>query len=68
MRSRLDLRIATNSSMNFFILNSTLRFQVESEKNLMVHKLYELTYDEVKIVEPEFALSKQEFKAFKVEN
>ncbi len=53
--------------MSFFILNSTLRFQVESEKNLMVYKLYGLTYDEVKIVEPDFWMSKEEYENFNIE-
>lgn len=29
--------------------------------DIMVYKLYELTYDEVKIVEPQFALTKEEY-------
>jgi adenine-specific DNA-methyltransferase len=32
----------------------------------LVYKLYELTYDEVLVVEPEFSLSKQEYEAFTV--
>ena len=32
----------------------------------MVYKLYELTYDEVKIVEPAFALAKEEYEIFKL--
>jgi len=31
-----------------------------------IYKLYELTYDEVLVVEPEFGLSKQEYEAFTV--
>lgn len=34
--------------------------------DIMVYKLYELTYDEVLVVEPEFSLSKQEYEAFTV--
>ena len=30
----------------------------------MVYKLYELTYDEVKIVDPAFALTKGEYEYF----
>ena len=33
----------------------------ERQIDIMVYKLYELTYDEVKIVEPEFALTKEEY-------
>ena len=32
----------------------------------MVYKLYELTYDEVFVVEPQFSLSKQEYQAFTI--
>lgn len=34
----------------------------ERETDLMVYKLYNLTYEEVKIIEPEFELSKEEYK------
>jgi len=33
----------------------------------MVYKLYELTYEEVKIVDPAFSLSKEEYENFKIE-
>jgi len=33
---------------------------------LMIYKLYELTYEEVKIVDPAFALSKEEYEKFKI--
>jgi len=33
----------------------------EQQIDIMVYKLYELTYDEVKIVEPEFALTEEEY-------
>ena len=39
---------------------------LEAKIELMVYKLYELTYDEVLIVEPDFSLSKQEYEAFTV--
>ena len=34
---------------------------------MMVNKLYELTYNEVKNVDPEFDLSKEEYENFEVE-
>ena len=39
---------------------------IENKKDLdiKIYKLYELTYDEVLVVEPEFSLSKQEYEAF----
>lgn len=39
---------------------------LETQIDLMVYKLYELTYDEVLVVEPEFGLSEQEYEAFTV--
>jgi hypothetical protein len=34
--------------------------------DIMVYKIYELTYDEVLVVEPEFSLSKQEYDNYKI--
>ena len=39
---------------------------LEDKIDLMVYKLYELTYEEVKIVDPDFALSKKEYEKFKL--
>lgn len=39
---------------------------LETKIDIMVYKLYELTYDEVLVVEPEFSLSKKEYEAFTV--
>lgn len=36
--------------------------------DVMVYKLYELTYDEVKIVDPEFWLSRAEYEKFEIGN
>jgi hypothetical protein len=33
----------------------------------MVYKLYELAYEEVKIIDPEFVLTEQEYAAIKLE-
>ena len=38
----------------------------EREIDVMVYKLYELTYDEVKIVDPEFWMSEEEYEVFEV--
>ncbi len=38
----------------------------ELNLDIDIYKLYELTYDEVLVVEPEFSLSKQEYEAFTV--
>ena len=34
----------------------------EKQIDLMVYKIYDLTYDEVKIIEPDFELSKEKYK------
>ena len=40
---------------------------IEQEIDNLVYKLYELTYDEVKVIDPEFSLSKKEYEAIKLE-
>jgi adenine-specific DNA-methyltransferase len=40
---------------------------LEQQIDNLVYQLYELTYDEVKIIDPEFALTEQEYDAIKVE-
>ena len=40
---------------------------LEDKIDLKVYKLYELTYDEVKVVDSAFALSKDEYEKFKIE-
>ena len=39
---------------------------LEAKIDIMVYKLYELTYEEVLVVEPEFSLSKQDYETFTV--
>ena len=39
---------------------------LEQQIDNMVYKLYELTYEEVKVIDPEFPLSEQEYEAIKV--
>ena len=51
---------------NHKIEDSDVNDNIISQIDLMVYKLYELTYDEVLVVEPEFSLSKQEYEAFTV--
>lgn len=38
---------------------------LEAKIDIMVYKLYELTYDEVLVVDPEFGLSEQEYNKYK---
>lgn len=40
---------------------------LEKEIDKLVYKLYELPYDEVKVIDPEFVLSKKEYEAIKLE-
>ena len=40
---------------------------LEKECDLLVYKLYQLTYDEVKIIDLEFELTEQEYTAIKIE-
>lgn len=45
--------------------NDTLT--LEQDLNNIFYKLYELTYDEVKVIDPAFSLSKKEYEAIKLE-
>ncbi len=40
---------------------------LEQDLNNIFYKLYELTYDEVKVIDPAFSLSKKEYEAIKLE-
>ena len=39
--------------------------ELEKECDRLVYKLYQLTYDEVKIIDPKFELTEQEYRAIK---
>jgi hypothetical protein len=41
--------------------------ELEKAIDRLVYKLYQLTYDEVKIIDPEFELTEQEYTAIKIE-
>ncbi|MCB0537820.1 MAG: N-6 DNA methylase [Bacteroidetes bacterium] len=41
--------------------------EFEKDINVRVYKLYELTYEEVKVIDPAFSLSKKEYEAIKLE-
>ena len=41
--------------------------ELEKKIDHLVYKLYGLTYDEVKIIEPEFELTELEYKAIRIE-
>jgi hypothetical protein len=40
---------------------------LEQEIDNLVYRLYELTYDEVKVIDPEFGLTKKEYEAIKLD-
>jgi hypothetical protein len=40
---------------------------LEKEIDQLVYKLYSLTYQEIKIIDPEFDLTEQEYTAIKIE-
>jgi hypothetical protein len=40
--------------------------ELEREIDHLVYKLYQLTYDEVKIIDPEFTMTEQEYEAIKI--
>ena len=39
----------------------------EQQIDNLVYKLYELTYDEVKVIDPEFTLTESEYNAITLE-
>jgi hypothetical protein len=41
--------------------------EFENDINIRIYKLYELTYDEVKVIDPEFTLSKEEYDKIQLE-
>jgi adenine-specific DNA-methyltransferase len=41
--------------------------ELENAINNLVYKLYQLTYDEIKIIDPEFKLTEQEYTEIKME-
>jgi adenine-specific DNA-methyltransferase len=41
---------------------------LENRIDELVYKLYDLTYDEVKVIDPEFWLRKEEYEIFKIDN
>ena len=38
----------------------------EKQIDNLVYKIYDLTYDEVKVIDPEFSLTKKEYEAIKL--
>ena len=61
--SRLVEKIISEKNKDITINTS----QIENEIDNLVYKLYELSYDEVKVIDPAFSLSEQEYKNIKLE-
>lgn len=59
--SKIVDKIISNKNQN----KSTVAFEKEIDN--LVYNLYELTYDEVKVIDPEFSLTKKEYEAIKLE-
>ncbi|MDB9489640.1 TaqI-like C-terminal specificity domain-containing protein [Dolichospermum circinale CS-534/05] len=74
---KLLIKIANNKTQLIFMqrVDEILTFQsqgkdttaLEQQIDNMVYKLYELTYQEVKIIDPEFALTEQEYADIKID-
>lgn len=56
-------KIESAKEVNIKADTKTLEKQIDE----MVYKLYELTYDEVKVIDPEFSLSESEYNSIKLE-
>jgi hypothetical protein len=73
---KLLIKIANNKTQFIFIQRVdeiiALKSQgkdttaLEQQIDNMVYKLYELTYEEVKIIDPEFPLTEQEYADIKI--
>lgn len=58
MKSSLEFRMKIKTAQDTSVL--------EHQIDVMVYKLYELTYDEVLIIEPEFEISREEYESYKL--
>jgi len=75
--SRIPILLNSEIIQNLFIKAADKIFSLKSEGkdttileqqiDNLVYKLYELTYEEVKVIDPEFALTEKEYEAIKVE-
>ena len=54
-----------NERLNSHNLDETKKLEFSIDN--FIYKLYELTYDEVKVIDPSFSLSKKEYEAIKLE-
>ena len=69
---QLPIKIASNQKAFTNKVDEILKYKAQDTTNIeqqidnMVYKLYELTYEEVKVIDPEFSLSEQEYETIKV--
>ena len=61
-----DIKNADNYEVD--IQKKILEKKLEMEIDIVVYKLYNLTYEEVKIIDPDFSLSEQEYLNFDVKD
>lgn len=74
---KLPIKIISNEEQNKFVqivekimqmkINNEDTTAEEREIDKMVYKLYNLTYEEVKIIDPAFALTEKEYEEFRME-
>lgn len=72
--SEIPIKFAVNQQIFINLIDQVLEFKnhnyktekLENEIDNLVYRLYELTYDEVKIIDPEFELCEQEYEAIKL--
>jgi hypothetical protein len=71
--SRIKYKVPNTKGVIYQILakksedNSADTSELEKEIDNLVYKLYQLTYDEVKIIDPEFTITEKEYEAIKIE-
>ena len=67
--SKSLMNILVNSIDNIIFLKSNKKDTISLEKEIdnIVYRLYELSYDEVKVIDPDFSLSKEEYESIEIE-
>lgn len=49
-------------------INNSDMIVIQQELDIAFYKLYQLTYDEVLVVDPEFSMSREEYENYEIEN
>ena len=52
----------------YYKSNQTDFLNIDSQIDILVYKLYELTWEEVKVVQPDFSLTEEEYENYKIDN